>query len=71
MTHKSNKVFQLELCPEDAQRILNGLEHLKDQLHKQIDDCITEDQKSVAWLEWSYVSELHYDLETKFRLDVW
>jgi hypothetical protein len=68
---KSNKVFQLELCPEDAQRIIQGLELLKDQLHKQIDDCITEDQKSVAWLEWSYTSELIYMLEDKFDLSMW
>ena len=64
-----NKVFQLELCQEDAQRILNGLELLKQQTHQQIDECKDEQQQTVAWLEWSYVSELLYDLEFKFRFD--
>ena len=68
---KSNKVFQIELCQEDAQRILNGLKLLEDQLHRQIDDCVTEDQKNVAWLEWSYVSELLYLLDDKFDVNMW
>ena len=54
-----NKVFQIELCKEDAQRILNALQLHKDQSYKLIDECETEEQKNVAWLEWSYISELH------------
>jgi hypothetical protein len=68
---KSNKVFQIELCPEDAQRILNGLKLLEDQLHRQIDECNTDQQKSVAWLEWSYTSELLFMLDNTFDVDVW
>ena len=68
---KSNKVFSLELCPEDAQRILSGVQLLKDQLQQQIDLCDTEEQKNVAWLEWTYASELLYMLEDKFDLEMW
>jgi|688.fasta_scaffold00896_38 hypothetical protein len=68
---KSNKVFQIELCKEDAQRILNSLELLKRQTKQQINDCKDDETKTIAWLEWSYISELHYDLDCKFRLDTW
>lgn len=68
---KPNKVFQIELCQEDAQRILNGLKLLEDQAHRMIDDCVTNDQKDVAWLEWSYTSELLYLLDNKFDVDMW
>lgn len=68
---KSNKVFQLELCPEDAQRIIQGLELLRVQCHKQLEVCNTDEQKNVAWLEWSYVSELAYMLEDKFEFNCW
>lgn len=68
---KSNKVFQIELCQEDAQRIINSLELYKDQCRQFIDDCITEEQKSTAWLEWSYVSELLYMMEDKFDVNQW
>ena len=66
-----NKVFQVELCKEDAQRILNALQLLKDQSYKLIDDCETEEQKTVAWLEWSYTSELLYNLDYQFDVSVW
>jgi len=68
---KPNKVFQIELCLEDAQRIIQGLELLRVQTYKQIELCDTEEQKNVAWLEWSYVSELAYMMEDKFDLDLW
>jgi hypothetical protein len=67
----TNKVFQIELCKEDAQRILNALQLLKDQSYKLIDDCETEEQKTIAWLEWSYTSELLYDMEYKFDVPQW
>ena len=66
-----NKVFQVELCKEDAQRILNALQLLKDQSYKLIDDCETEEQKTIAWLEWSYTSELLYNLDYQFDVSVW
>lgn len=66
-----NKVFQVELCREDAQRILNALQLLKDQSYKLIDDCETEEQKTIAWLEWSYTSELLYNLDYQFDVSVW
>ena len=68
---KQNKVFQVELCPEDAQRILSGLQLLKDQLQQQVDQCDTNAQKDVAWLEWTYASELLYMMEDKFDLEMW
>ena len=67
----TNKVFQIELCKEDAQRILDALELLQRQTKQQIDDCKSEEQQTIAWLEWSYVSELYYDLDCKFRLETW
>ena len=68
---KPNKVFSLELCPEDAQRIIQGLELLRTHTQQQLEVCDTEEQKNVAWLEWSYVSELAYMLEDKFELEMW
>jgi hypothetical protein len=66
-----NKIITLELCQEDAQRILNGLKLLEDQLHRQIDECDSAEQKDVAWLEWTCASELLYMLDNTFDLDVW
>jgi hypothetical protein len=66
-----NKVFQLELCPEDAQRIINALQLLRSHCQELIDHSDTQMQKDVAWIEWSYVSELLSELEAKFELDVW
>lgn len=68
---KPNKVFQIELCQEDAQRIIQGLELLRLQAYKQIESCDTDEQKNVAWLEWSYVGELAYMMEDKFDLEMW
>ena len=68
---KPNKVFSLELCPEDAQRIIQGLELLRTHTQQQLEVCDTEEQKNVAWLEWSYVNELAYMLEDKFDLEMW
>lgn len=68
---KPNKVFQLELCQEDAQRIILALDDYKDKCEKLISQCVTEEQKNAAWLEWSYVSELAYMMEDKFDLDLW
>lgn len=66
-----NKVFKIELCKEDAQRIVDALECYKDKCNKVIEQCDTDEQKDVAWLEWSYVSELVYYMEDKFDLNVW
>lgn len=66
-----NKVFQIELCKEDAQRILDGVQLLKQQTHQQLNECKDEKQQSIAWLEWSYISELLFDLECKFHLESW
>jgi hypothetical protein len=68
---KPNKVFNIELCPEDAQRILNGLKLLEDQLHRQIDECNTDEQKDVAWLEWTYASELLFMMDDIFDIEMW
>ena len=68
---KQNKVFQLELCPEDAQRILQGLKLLEDQLHRQCDECNSPEQKDVAYLEWTYASELLYMMDNIFDPEMW
>ena len=68
---KSNKVFQLELCPEDAQRIILALDDYRDKCNKLITQSETQMQKDVAWIELSYVNELLSMLEEKFELDEW
>lgn len=68
---KQNKVFQIELCQEDAQRIILALDHYTDKCEQLINQCDTDDQKDAAWLEWSYVRELAYMLEDKFDLSMW
>ena len=68
---KDNKVFTLELCKEDAQRIINAMEDYRSKCHSMIDDCDTDLCRDAAWLEWSYVSELAYMLEDKFDLEMW
>ena len=68
---KQNKVFQIELCQEDAERILIALELLRSKvLHlAQTDDpCHTNE---TPWLEYSYVSELLNDMEHKLDIDQW
>lgn len=66
-----NKVFTIELCQEDAQRIINGLNDYKDKVNVMIDECEDELCKDAAWLEWSYVSELLYNLEYVFDVNNW
>ena len=66
-----NKVFNIELCQEDAQRIILALDSYKDKCEQVINQCMTEEQKSAAWLEWSYVSELAYMMEDVLDVDQW
>jgi len=68
---KKNKVFKIELCQEDAQRIILALDSYKQQYNKVIEQCNTEDQRSVAWLEWSYISELAYMMEDILDVNRW
>jgi hypothetical protein len=68
---KSNKLFQIELCYEDAQRIISAMEDYKEKCNQVIQQCDTDMCKEAAWLEWSYVSELAYILEDKFDVDLW
>jgi hypothetical protein len=67
----TNKVFTIELCKEDAQRILGALVDYKVNCYKMIDECEDEQCKEVSWLEWSYVSELLYELEHIFDVEMW
>ena len=67
----TNKVFNLELCREDAERILIALEDYKVKCNQLVEQCKTEEQENVAYLECSYVSELIYYLEGVFDLDLW
>jgi hypothetical protein len=71
MKLSSNKLITLELCKEDALRIIDAMEDYKVKCHSFIDTCDDEQSKEVAWLEWSYVSELLYDLEHTFDLELW
>jgi len=68
---KKNKVFKIELCQEDAQRIILALELSKQLYNTVIEQCDTEEQKNVAWLEWSYISELAYMMEDVLDVDQW
>lgn len=68
---KQNKVFKIELCQEDAQRIILALEGYKDKCQQLTEHCDTEEQKSAAWLEWSYVSELAYMMEDILEVNQW
>lgn len=66
-----NKVFQIELCKEDVERILLSLENHRTKCYAMIDECESEDDKDSAWLEWSYVTELHSMLQDKFSVNCW
>lgn len=66
-----NKVFNIELCKEDAERILNALNLLKDNHYQSIQSSDDEQYKEVTWLEWSYVSELMYYLGNVLDADMW
>jgi len=68
---KQNKVFKIELCQEDAQRIILALDSYKQECNKVIVQCDTDEQRNVAWLEWSYVSELVYYMEDILDVDLW
>lgn len=71
MITKTNKVFQIELCQEDAQRIILALDLYKDQCDQLVEQCDSEDQKNVAWSEYHYVSELAYMMEDILGVNQW
>ena len=66
-----NKTFSIELCKEDAQRIIYALSDYKWKCLKLIDQCDDELSKETAWLEWSYAAELLYLVEDKFDVELW
>lgn len=68
---KQNKVFKIELCQEDAQRIIQSLELYRDKCNTVVEQCDTKEQKNVAWLEWSYATELAYMLEDVLDVNHW
>lgn len=68
---KANKVFQIELCEEDAQRIILAFDSYTDKCEQLMNQCDTEDQKDAAYLEYTYVRELMYYLEHTFDLSEW
>lgn len=68
---KPNKVFQVELCQEDAQRIILALDSYSDKCEQLIDQCDSDAQKDTAHLEYTYVRELMYYLEDIFDLSEW
>ena len=67
----NNKVFRVELCKSDAQRILDGLELLRSKVLHHAQSTDPNYSNDVAWLEFSYVSELLNDMECKFDVDQW
>lgn len=66
-----NKVFQIELCKSDAQRILDALELLRSKVLHDAQNTDPNYSNEFAWLEFSYVSELLNDLDCKFDVDLW
>jgi hypothetical protein len=68
---KQNKVFQIELCQEDAQRIIDALELLRSKVLHFAQTTDPSYSNEVSWLEFSYVSELLNDMEHKLNIDQW
>jgi hypothetical protein len=66
-----NKVFQIELCKEDAERILVSLELLRSKVLHFAQTTDPSYSKETPWLEFSYVSELLNDMEHKLDIDQW
>jgi hypothetical protein len=71
MKTEQNKVFQIELCKEDAERILNALELLRSKVLHFAQTTDPSYSKETPWLEFSYVSELLNDMECKLDIDQW
>jgi len=68
---KQNKVFQIELCKEDAERILNALELLRSKVLHFAQTTDPSYSKETPWLEFSYVSELLNDMDHKLNVEQW
>jgi hypothetical protein len=68
---KQNKVFQIELCQEDAQRIIDALELLRSKVLHTAQTTDPSYSNEVPWLEFSYVSELLNDMECKLNVNQW
>lgn len=71
METEQNKVFQIELCKEDAERILVALELLRSKVLHFAQTTDPSYSKEAPWLEFSYVSELLNDMEHKLNIDQW
>jgi hypothetical protein len=71
METEQNKVFQIELCKEDAERILVALELLRSKVLHFAQTTDPSYSKETPWLEFSYVSELLNDMECKLNIDQW
>jgi hypothetical protein len=63
---KENKVFQLELCEEDAVRILKGVWELRIHEYNKARQEDPSGYKESAWIEYEYVSALWGELDEKF-----
>ena len=68
---KQNKVFNIELCKEDAERILVALELLRSKVLHFAQTTDPSYSKETPWLEFSYVSELLNDMECKLNVNQW
>ena len=68
---KQNKVFQIELCQEDAERILVALELLRSKVLHTAQTTDPSYSNEVPWLEFSYVSELLNDMDHKLNVEQW
>jgi hypothetical protein len=71
MQTKQNKVFQIELCHNDAERILVALELLRSKVLHFAQTTDSSYSNETPWLEYSYVCELLNDMECKLDIDQW
>jgi hypothetical protein len=61
-----NKVFQVELCQEDAIRIVKGIWELRIHEYSKARQSDPNGDKQSEWVEYEYVSALWTELVDKF-----
>ena len=63
---KQNKVIKIELCQEDAIRILKGVWELRIHEYSKARQVDPNGDKESAWIEYEYVTALWGELDEKF-----
>lgn len=61
-----NKVFEIELCQEDAVRILKGVWELRIHEYNKARQSDPSGEQESEWIEYEYVCALWGMLEEKF-----